>query len=183
MEDPICLPDPTHREVCCLPEVHVRDITKEQPSLVQATDYQPLLVFLVGSKEILSRRLLDSCQESSRSSGPWDNWSRDLENTTCISVLSFSWNEGVRNRKIMKSNMWLRDWCDQQNFGCFDHSSVYTPSLLSTNRDLSSGVTRTCWESFKLDLKGYRDIKKNLTPVDNHHCICKKRKTKMSCRH
>lgn len=83
--------------------------------------------------------LIKGFRESSRSSGPWDNWSRDLEYQFCslCPPICREWRE--RNRKIMKNNTWLRDWCDQQNFGGFDHRPVYTtPRLLSTNRKKGS---------------------------------------------
>ena len=47
-EGPICRPDPSHREVCCLPGARVRDVAKELPGLVRPSDYYPLLVIQVG---------------------------------------------------------------------------------------------------------------------------------------
>ena len=52
MEGPICRPDPTCREVCCLPGAHIRDITRKVPGLVCSSDYCPLLIVQVGSDEI-----------------------------------------------------------------------------------------------------------------------------------
>lgn len=49
-------------------------------------------------------------------------------------VLPVAGNDGVRNRKIMQNNTWLRDWCDQQNFGVFDHRSVFTTPSLTANK-------------------------------------------------
>jgi len=51
-EDPICRPDPPHREVCCLPEAWVRDITRKLAGLVRSSDYYPLLVVQVGSDKV-----------------------------------------------------------------------------------------------------------------------------------
>ena len=36
---PICQPDPTHREVCCLPGARVRDISRKLPGLIRPSDY------------------------------------------------------------------------------------------------------------------------------------------------
>jgi len=52
---PICRPDPSHREVCCLPGARVRDVAKKLPGLVQPSDYYHLLVMQVGRDEIAER--------------------------------------------------------------------------------------------------------------------------------
>lgn len=52
MEGSICRPNPTCREVCCLPGTHIRDITRKVPGLVCSSDYCPLLIVQVGSDEI-----------------------------------------------------------------------------------------------------------------------------------
>jgi len=51
-ESPICRPDPSHMEVCCLSGTQVRDVAKKLPGLVQPSDYYPLLVMQVGGDEI-----------------------------------------------------------------------------------------------------------------------------------
>ena len=51
-EGPVCRPDLSCREVCCLPGAWVRDITRKLPELVHPTDYDPLLIVQVGSDEI-----------------------------------------------------------------------------------------------------------------------------------
>ena len=35
----ICRPDPSHREVCCLPGAWVRDVARKLPGLVLPSDY------------------------------------------------------------------------------------------------------------------------------------------------
>ena len=52
MEGSICSPDPTSRELCCLPGAHIRDITRKVPGLVCSSDYCPLLIVQVGIDEI-----------------------------------------------------------------------------------------------------------------------------------
>ena len=56
-EDPICRPDPTHREVCCLPGARIRDIFRKLPSLICPSDYYPLLIVQAGSDEVADRSL------------------------------------------------------------------------------------------------------------------------------
>ena len=51
-EGPICRPDPTCREVCCLPGAHIRDIARKVPGLVCSSDYCPLLIVQISSDEI-----------------------------------------------------------------------------------------------------------------------------------
>jgi len=54
-EGPICRPDPSHREVCCLPGARVRDVARKLLGLVRPSDYYPLLVVQVGGDEIAER--------------------------------------------------------------------------------------------------------------------------------
>ena len=48
MEGPICHPDPTRREVCCLLGARVRDISRKLPGLICPSDYYPLLIIKTG---------------------------------------------------------------------------------------------------------------------------------------
>jgi len=57
MEGPICRPDLSHWEVCCLPGARIRDITRKLPKLVRSTDYFPSIIVQVGSDEITQRSL------------------------------------------------------------------------------------------------------------------------------
>ena len=56
-EGPICRPDPSPREVCCLPGARVRDIARNLPNLVRPSDYYPLSIVQAGSDEIAERSL------------------------------------------------------------------------------------------------------------------------------
>lgn len=53
----ICHPDSILREVCCLPEACIHDITKRILSLVKPEDYHPFLLFHIGTTEAATRRL------------------------------------------------------------------------------------------------------------------------------
>jgi len=44
----ICRPDPSHREVYCLPGARVRDIARKVPGLVRPSRYYLLWVMQVG---------------------------------------------------------------------------------------------------------------------------------------
>ena len=56
-EGSICQPDPTRREVCCLPGAKVRDVARMLPNLVHPSDYYPLLIVQAGSDDIEERSL------------------------------------------------------------------------------------------------------------------------------
>ena len=56
-EGPVCQPDPTRREVCCLPGARVRDVARKLPNLVRPSDYYPLLIVQAGSDDIDERSL------------------------------------------------------------------------------------------------------------------------------
>lgn len=51
-EGSICRPDPTCKEVCCLPGAHIRDIARKVLGLFYSSDYCPLLIVQVGIDEI-----------------------------------------------------------------------------------------------------------------------------------
>ena len=57
IEGLIFQPDPTHREVCCLPGAQVRDISRKLPSLNCPFDYYLLLMVQAGSDEVTDRNL------------------------------------------------------------------------------------------------------------------------------
>lgn len=57
MEEPICWPDLTRREVCYLPGGQVRDIARKLPCLVCSSDYYHLLIVQAGSNEVAERSL------------------------------------------------------------------------------------------------------------------------------
>jgi len=56
-EGPICQPNPTRREVCCLPGARVRDISRKLPRLICPSDYYPLLIVQASSDEVADRSL------------------------------------------------------------------------------------------------------------------------------
>jgi len=130
-EGPICRPDPSHKEVYCLPGARVRDVAKKQPGLVRPSDYYPLLVMQVGGDEI-AKRSSKTIKRDFRALG------RRVEGSGAqvvfSSIPSVAGKSTERGRKTHLVNRWLRDWCHQLNFDFFDHGEVYTaPGLLVTD--------------------------------------------------
>ena len=120
-EGPLCRPNPLHREVCCLPGAQVRDVRKKLPSLVQPTDYYPLLLFQAGSDDFGSTSLR-TLKKDFRALG------RQVKGSGAHTVLS-SIPPAVGNNERLdimgqRINTWLRAWCAWQGFGFFDLGSV-----------------------------------------------------------
>jgi len=129
-EGPICQPDPSHREVCCLPGARVWDVAKKLPGLVQPSHYYHLLVMQVGRDEI-AERSPKAIKRDFRALG------RLVEGSgvqvVFSSITSVAGNSTENGRKTHLVNRWLRDWCHQSNFGFLDHGEVYRAlGLLAT---------------------------------------------------
>jgi len=130
-EGPICRPDPSHREVCCLPGARVRDVAKKLPGLVRPSDYYPLLVMQVGGDEV-AERSPKAIKRDFRALGRLVEGSG--AQVVFSSIPSVAGDSTERGRKTHLVNRWLRDWCHRSNFGFFDHGEVYTaPGLLATS--------------------------------------------------
>ena len=157
---------------------------KKLPSLVQPTDYYPLLLFQVGSDD-LGRTSLRTLKKDFRALG------RQVKGSGAQVVFSsilpaIGNNEGL---DIMGQwiNSWLRAWCARQGFGFFDLGSVYM-SLGRLAAD-SSGFSHRLRgvlgqvhsEGFKLGKKGSGDVTRvtNTEPESNvpvlagEGCACK----------
>lgn len=52
MEEPVYRPDPTAREVCCLPRAGILDITVRIPDLIQPSDYYPMVLIHMGMNDV-----------------------------------------------------------------------------------------------------------------------------------
>ena len=129
IEGPICRPDPLHREVCCLPGAHVKDLTAKVPALVRPKDYYPLLVFQVSSDDI-TRKSPKAMKRDFRSLG---KVIRGLgAQIVFSSIPSGGGMEEKEYRRTQQMNLWLQDWCYRQGFGFFNHGLVYrAPDLLA----------------------------------------------------
>ena len=130
-EGSICRPDPTCKEVCCLPGARVRDITRKLPKLVRSTDYFPLLIVQVGSDEI-ARKSIRTMKRFFRGLGRLVQGAG--AQVIFCSIPSGAVRDMERTWKVQVMNNWLRGWCRGRNFGFFDHGAVYlAPGLLSMN--------------------------------------------------
>jgi len=109
----------------------VRDITRKLPSLVQPSDYYPLLLFHVEGDEVAVRsprvikRDFRALGQLVRESGAQVIFS---------ALLPVVGNDIGRNSWAQSINTWLRGWCCHHHFGFFDNGMAYTaPGLLASN--------------------------------------------------
>lgn len=130
-EGPICRPDPTRREVCCLPGARVRDISKKIPRLIRPSDYYPLLIIQAGGEEV-DKESLRSIKKDFRGMG------RILEGAgvqvvfSSMPVVSGKGTGRIQNTQLF--NRWLKSWCRRKNFGFFDHGAIYTaPGMMAAD--------------------------------------------------
>ncbi|KFP05974.1 hypothetical protein N300_12226, partial [Calypte anna] len=130
-EGPICRPDPSHREVCCLPGARVRDISRRLPQLIQPSDYYPLLVVQAGSDDIAGRSTKVIKKDFKALGRLVDGSGAQV---VFASVPAIEDLNEERTRKTNLINRWLRDWCHRRNFGFFDHGTTSVlPSVLKTD--------------------------------------------------
>ncbi|RMC18188.1 hypothetical protein DUI87_05069 [Hirundo rustica rustica] len=128
---PICRPDPSHREVCCLPGARVQNITERLPALIQPSDCYPLLILQAGSDEIEKRRV-KAIKRDFRALGQVIDRA-GAQGEFCSVPLVAEEND-ERNRRTHTINKWLKGWHHRQNFGFFDHGEIFTaPALLVPN--------------------------------------------------
>ncbi|TRZ06778.1 hypothetical protein HGM15179_020329 [Zosterops borbonicus] len=127
-EGPICRPDPSHREVCCLPGARVWDITERLPRLIEPSDYYSLLILQAGSDEI-EKKSARAIKRDFRALGHLiDRAGPQI--VFCSVTLLEETNDG-RNRRVYIFNKGLKVWRRQQNFGFFDHEETFmAPGLL-----------------------------------------------------
>jgi len=121
-EGPICRPDPSHRDVCCLPGAWVRDVARKLPGLVRPSAYYPFLVMQVDGDEI-TERSPKAIKRDFRALGQLVEGSG--EKVVFFSIPSVAGKSTERGWKTHLINRWFRDWCHRWNFGFFDHGEVY----------------------------------------------------------
>ncbi|XP_053823847.1 uncharacterized protein LOC128801764 isoform X1 [Vidua chalybeata] len=130
-EGPVCRPDPSHREVCCLSGAQVRNITERLPRLIRSSDYYPLLILQAGSDEI-EKRSVKVIKREFRALGQVVD--RTGVQVVFCSVPLVAEKNNERNRKTHFINKWLKGWCYRQNFGFFDHGATFmAPALLESD--------------------------------------------------
>ena len=134
-EGPICRPDPTRREVCCLPGARVRDVARKLPNLVRHSDCYPLLIVQAGSDNI-EERSLKAIKRDFRGLGRLVDGAGAQVVFSSIPTVAGRGTE--RTRKAHLLNTWLRGWCQRRNLGFFDHGALYSaPGLMAVDGSLS----------------------------------------------
>ncbi|KFO98751.1 hypothetical protein N300_01915, partial [Calypte anna] len=136
-EGPICRPDPSHRDVCCLSGAWVRDISRRLSQLIRPSDYYPLLVVQAGTDDS-NGRSTKAIKKDFKALGHL------VDGSGAQGVCTSEMNE-ERSRKTYHINRWLRDWCHQWNFRFFEHGPNFIkPSLFKPDGlHLSSRGKRT----------------------------------------
>ncbi|EOA97796.1 PDZ and LIM domain protein 5, partial [Anas platyrhynchos] len=130
-EGPICRPDPTRREVCCLPGARVRDVARKLPNLVRPSDYYPLLIIQAGTDDI-DNRSLKAIKRDFRGLGRLVDGAGVQVVFSSVPTLTGRGTE--RTTKAHLLNTWLRGWCLRRNLGFFDHGAVYSaPGLVAVD--------------------------------------------------
>ncbi|KFP01907.1 hypothetical protein N300_09057, partial [Calypte anna] len=122
-EGPICRPDLSHREVCCLPGARMSDISRRLPQLIRPSDYCPLLIVQAGSDDINGRSTRVIKKDFKALGRLVDGTGAQVVFASLPAVAGM--NE-ERSRKTYLINRWLRDWCHRRNFGFFDYGPHFS---------------------------------------------------------
>ena len=112
----ICLSDPSHREVCCLPGAQVRDVARNITRLVRPSDYYPLLVFHMGKEEV-DKRSSQAIKRDFRALGRLLKGSG--AQVVLSSVLSVGDWDPHKRKRVDTLNDRLSEWCRAQGFGYY----------------------------------------------------------------
>ena len=110
-EGPICRPDPTRREVCCLPGARVRDIARKLLNLVCPSDYYPLLIVQASSDDI-EERSLKTIKRDFRGLGRLVDGAGVQIVFSSIPAGAGRGTERTQNAHLI--NTWLRGWCQHR---------------------------------------------------------------------
>jgi len=134
-EGAFCRPDPTHREVCCLPAARVRDIARKLPNLVCPSDYYSLLIVQAGSDNI-EERSLKTIKRDFRGLGRLVDGAGVQVVFSSIPMVTGRGTDRTWKAHLIKPS--LRGWYQHRNFVFFDHEALYlAPSLMAADRSLS----------------------------------------------
>ncbi|XP_075777593.1 uncharacterized protein LOC142827220 [Pelodiscus sinensis] len=126
-EAPICRPDSSSREVCCLPGARIRDVTEALSRIIRPSDYYPMLLIHVGTNDT-ARCDTERIKCDYRALGV-----RVKEfgaQVVFSSILPVKGRGPGRERCILEVNTWLRRWCRQEGFGFLDHGVLFQEGLL-----------------------------------------------------
>ncbi|XP_075757100.1 uncharacterized protein LOC142818831 isoform X1 [Pelodiscus sinensis] len=126
-EAPICRPDSSSREVCCLPGARIRDVTEALSRIIRPSDYYPMLLIHVGTNDTAR------CDTERIKCGYRALGVRVKEfgaQVVFSSILPVKGRGPGRERCILEVNAWLRRWCRQEGFGFLDHGVLFQEGLL-----------------------------------------------------
>uniref|UniRef100_A0A8C3IF96 SGNH hydrolase-type esterase domain-containing protein n=1 Tax=Chrysemys picta bellii TaxID=8478 RepID=A0A8C3IF96_CHRPI len=126
-EAPICRPDISSREACCLPGARIQNVMEALSRIIQPSDYYPMLLIHVGTNDI-ARCDTERIKSDYRALGVRvKEFGAQVVFSSILPVKS----RGLgRNRCIMEENAWLRRWCRQESFGFLDHGMLFEEGLL-----------------------------------------------------
>ncbi|XP_075768762.1 uncharacterized protein LOC142821506 [Pelodiscus sinensis] len=126
-EAPICRPDSSSREVCCLPGARIRDVTEALSRIIRPSDYYPMLLIHVGTNDT-ARCDTERIKCDYRALGVWVK--EFGAQVVFSSILPVKGRGLGRERCILEVNAWLRRWCHQEGFGFLDHGVLFQEGLL-----------------------------------------------------
>ena len=109
--------------MCCLSGAKVRDVTERVPQLVKSTDYYPLLLFHVGTKDTASLNV-GRIKEDFKALGVLGVKAKSFGAQVIFSfILSVGGRGSARNRYIIGINSWLHGLCRCEGFGFYDNGT------------------------------------------------------------
>ena len=117
--------------MCCLLGARIRDVTERLPSLIQSTDYYPLLLFRVDTSDTVGSSLR-SIKKDYRALGVAIRDSG--AQVVFSSILPVKGKRSERASRIWRTNKLLQDWWHSQGFSYLDHGTHFEkPGLLGAD--------------------------------------------------
>ena len=117
-EGPICRQDPSAREVYCLPGAKIQDAKGMLQSIIQPTDYYPMVLVHVGTNDA-ARRAPDRLMEDYHALG---GVLREMGAQAVFSSILPVSGRGRRHEMCIAETNWrLQEWCFEAGFGFLSH--------------------------------------------------------------
>uniref|UniRef100_A0A8C3H8J2 SGNH hydrolase-type esterase domain-containing protein n=1 Tax=Chrysemys picta bellii TaxID=8478 RepID=A0A8C3H8J2_CHRPI len=126
-EVPVCRPDISSREVCCLPGACIQNVTEALSRIIQPSDYYPMLLIHVGTNDTVRS---DTERIKSDYRALEVRVKEFVAQMVFSSILPVKGRGPGRDRCVMEVNAWLRRWCCQEGFGFLDHGMLFEEGLL-----------------------------------------------------
>lgn len=127
-EGPICLPAPTHREVCRCPGARVSDVARRLTAWYSRLVVIPSWLFMLAAM----RHQKEAPGQSKGTSEPWGSWLSDKgAHVVFSSILSVAGNTTkFLFHMTQPINMHLRGWCHRQSLVFLNNGMVYRTVLV-----------------------------------------------------